>query len=224
MIVNSIGYVNSLSNIQGQKRTLKSVDNVLKTNNIDQVSFGATVMYGFRKVRLENAESKMVYDRISQMLKKIPDSARMVKPMLIATDKEKYGFTWDKTTANRYKLIIKNNIETKEDWDKVDPMRSVMSCMFDEHGMMIVGELTKPINSNYNQGLFFHHSGRNGRRMRLDGLVLRPVAIKDNLWSVIQELSSPNSTDEIDLGEKLKDTMLSDMFLEFSKNKTSILI
>ena len=40
--------------------------------------------------------------------------AKMTKPILINVGEENYGFTWDKSIANKYKLLLKNNIKKRK--------------------------------------------------------------------------------------------------------------
>ena len=96
--------------------------------------------------------------------------------------------------------------------------------MFDNNGMMQVGELTKPLKPDYSQGVFFHHTGKVGRRIRLNDVTLKPTSSSHDVWQVVPELSTKNASGDIDLSVRLKNVMLSDLFLELAKNRTSIFL
>ena len=79
------------------------------------LAFKAQAMTGFRKVTIKTPDTKCVFDKVSNIFKKLPNSVKMAKPILIKAGEENYGFTWDKSSTNRNILTIKNNILTAED-------------------------------------------------------------------------------------------------------------
>lgn len=228
MKINSVSNLSVLCARMNQLNNSKAQEN--SANNTELMSkelalaFKARVSTGYRRAVIENKETKAVYDKITQVLKRLPDNAKMTKPILINVGEENYGFIWDKSSANKNILTIRNNIQTAEDWEKADSTRSVMSCVFNKEGVLQIGELIKPIKSDYSQGVFYYHDGKSNRRIRLDELTLKPTTVSPDVWTIIPNLSTRNTYGDIDLSVKLKDVMLSDMFLEFTKKKTSILI
>lgn len=228
MKINSVSNLSVLcarmNNLNVSNEHKNIVNNSELISSQASLAFRAQVLYGYRRPVINNADTKIVYDKVSQVLKKLPDSARMTKPILVKTGDESYGFTWDKSNPNKYKLLIKNNINSVEDWEKADSQRSVMSCMFNDKGMLQIGELTRPLKADYSQGVFYHHGGKDGRKIRIDDLTLRPSTESYEVWSIIPDLSTKYANGEVNLKEKLKDVMLNDMFIELTRSKTSIMI
>ena len=214
--------MNNLNTVQSKEKSITQNTELISSQA--SLAFKAQTLKGcFRRPVIQNEETKIVYNKVAQILKKLPDSAKMSKPILITAGDKNYGFTWDKSSPNKYKLLVKDNIKSVEDWNLPDPTRSVMSCLFDANGMLQVAELTKPLKSDYSQGVFFHKDGNSGKKIRIDDITLRPTASSENIWSIITELSTRNTSGDIDLNVKLKDVMLHDLFLELTQKRTSIL-
>ena len=99
--------INSISSnyyFQTQSRNTKSNENEKVVNQSDlktvdssklALAFKANLAAGHRRVVLENKETKMAYDKMVQILKKLPDSAKMTKPILIKVGEENLGFSVD---------------------------------------------------------------------------------------------------------------------------------
>lgn len=196
----------------------------LPSFNPAYISFTGTKLIAFRKPIIIEENSKAVYEKVQRILEKLPNGAKMSKPILFKFNDKEYGFTWDKSNSDRLKLVVKDNIKTIEDWDTPDETRAVMSCLFDKYGLMQVGELTQPLRPNYNQGAFFNRIGKSQRRLRIDDMTFAPESKDGDIWKTIASLSTKNTSVEMNVKKLLEKAILSDMFLEFTKCKTSILL
>ena len=188
------------------------------------ISFTGSKLVAFRKPVIVEENSKAVYEKVQRVLEKLPNGAKMSKPILFKVNDKEYGFTWDKSNSDRLKLVIKDKIKTVEDWNTPDETRAVMNCLFDKYGLMQVGDLTQPLRANYNQGAFFTRIGKSQRRLRIDDMTFGPESKDGDVWKTIAALSTKNASVERDVKKLLNKAMLSDMFLEFTKCKTSILL
>lgn len=219
---NQVHTVNKLATSPTENST--EITGLELPNYNQSVAFMGTRLIAFRKPVIIEENSKAVYQKVQRIFEKLPNGAKMSKPILFEVNGKKYGFTWDKSECDRLKLVIKDNIKAAEDWNITDETRGTMSCIFDKYGLLQVGELTQPLRPNYNQGAFFNRINKSQRRLRIDDMTFAPESKDGDIWKTIASLSTKNTSVEMNVKKLLEKAMLSDMFLEFTKCKTSILL
>ena len=106
---NQVHTVNKLATSSTENST--EITGLELPNYNQSVAFMGTRLIAFRKPVIIEENSKAVYQKVQRIFEKLPNGAKMSKPILFEVNGKKYGFTWDKSECDRLKLVIKDKAE-----------------------------------------------------------------------------------------------------------------
>lgn len=190
-------------------------------------SKGVTVN-GLRKVSPINEISTEVYRKISGFLKRLPQNSEMKEPKFFTIGDEKLAFLIKKGNSDT-ELVIDRNVETLADWNKNNGYKKeedkhYMTCLFNERGLMKKGKLYFTNKSGKNSKISLLHTGKEGRRVEYGDEIFRPILGNITEWAIVPNKNSRNTAGKDNLFKKFENVLLSDLFIEFANNKTTILM
>ena len=190
--------------------------------------YGATTQIDFTKFRrvvIKNEQTKAISDKFLSIIRNLPQGCKMSSPKFFQVGNKNYAYSVDKkTNSNNINFILKSNVENLKEWDNENNIGTILDCTFDKRGFMQTAKLESISDTMKKNGATYHHTGKEGRRININDKIYRPRKGCDNLWTFVPNSSSRNITGSFDLQEELNDIEFADLFLEFAKNRTSVLL
>lgn len=227
MRINSIGqnYLRSTNTVTQPTSSSIQQKNLGREFLVTQSSIafqGRVVKYS--KPVITSDAGKAIYSKVSRVVTTFPNGCKTVKPFLFQVDGKKYAMTLDKQNMDKVRLVLKDSIETVDDWSHPINSQSTMTCFFDKNGVMTAGELIQRKNENYSKRLCYSTEGSSKRRIKMEGMLFRPSHGEDkDVWNIVKDLSTFDSIQQIDFKKSLQDIPFSELFFELTKNKSTIL-
>ena len=204
--------------------TYNKTQNTQKNNTyISNINFEGSSLAKISRPKLLNAHNEAVYEEICKLFnQKLLKGRKMLAPKLFTVDGINYGATWDQTNKNMNKLVLKDNINSKEDWEKYQTNQTIITGIFDNRGLIQEGSLVKTQPNGYNENAYFERKSPTGKRLRIEGLTLRVSRGSDEIWSTLPDHSYYRISSDINPKEYYKKIKLADLFFEIIRKNHAI--
>lgn len=176
-----------------------------------------------KKPKFKTQHIENLYNKAYKYFNMVGLYGKLSSPRLIEVDGIKYGIDCNRKNPKQQHLVIKDKLNTIEDWNTLQEGQSVIEFNFNEAGKLENGSFTKTEANGYCRNAFFRREGKSHRQMRIEGIEYRPTRNNDTIWSSVPELSYFGVDQDIDVIEKFKDIKLSELFFEFTKAYREIL-
>ena len=217
-------------------KTLKTINPIKKESQLDEEKpamshiafYGVTTQINpsnYRRVVIKNEQTKAITDKFLSIIRNLPEGSKISSPRFFSINNKNYAYTVDKKTEpSKIKFVLKSNVENLEEWNNKNNVGTLLDCLFDRRGLMQVAKLENISGTMKKSGATYHHTGKEGRRIDINDKLYRPKVGNKDFWSFVPNPNARYSMGEFDLLKELKDIEFADIFLEFAKNKTSVLL
>ena len=155
------------------------------SNNTTSPAFRSKM--AISKPILHNESGAKILDRVTNLIKLLPDSSKMSKPSILSLIEEgvekTYGILIDKKTIpNLSKVIIKDMSESKE-WDAIKDKGDIIIASIDSKtGRMLSGE--------YYNLKFYRGADKLKRTLIIDRELCVPMTYGGEVWTAGQHVES----------------------------------
>ena len=164
-----------------------------------------------------------VYNKMYKYFNIVGLYGKLKAPLIVEVNGTKYGIDCNRKNPEQQRIIIKDKINSIEDWNKLQPEQSIVEFNFNEFGKLDNGTFTKTEKDGYCRNAFYRRESRSHRQLQIEGITYRPTRNNDTIWASVPELSYCSVNHDIDIFERFKDVELAELFLEFTKPYREIL-
>ncbi|MBE7711211.1 MAG: hypothetical protein E7Z92_03620 [Cyanobacteria bacterium SIG31] len=185
------------------------------------VSFKASLV--LKKANIQNPNIQKLNDKIVSYIQKLPDLAKLSKPIIIDFKDGVAGFLVDKTRNNGTFVNIKiaDNLKALTNWDCPQEPFLALEMTINKAGQMINGiYYSMPERMTY----AFTRSPKNVRRIEHGNATYKPVNDNSNLW--LKNVPHVVDYQYYSTAQKMEfnETELQKYFSELAKRETSIFL